>query len=145
MSNDQNERDGYIINTKHLKVSTALIVDILGCVMVLAIVWGLFLNQWLGNTVLGSVFQKNNYDTQYWVYLQPENAKDKNYRLKGDITVDYKDYYLTKVYWSNGGYETFSDCNLSDATVDNGSVSCITDSYVDDSSTQYTIRLGDKV
>jgi len=142
MSSDQNEPDEYIIDTKHLKVSTRIVVNILLWGFVLFMIYSLFLSQWLGDTNLGSFWQKSNYQTQYWVYLQPENANDKNYRLKGDITKDDNGYTLTKVYWSNGGYSTFDDCNLDSAVSDKDTANCSTN---DENSDNYTIRLGDKV
>jgi hypothetical protein len=89
-----------------------------------------------GDEELNSFYEKPEYRTQYYVNVFPDNYDTKNYRLPSDIYVfsetmeaenrssdDYigggsNDYYtekyiiLEKVYWPNGGYLEFEDCQL---------------------------------
>lgn len=87
-----------------------------------------------GNEELGSYFEKNEYKTQYYVNIFPENESIKNYRLPAEIHVfsqseegpptqdhfgqEYTETYTTKyiilnkVFWPNEGYLYFNDCQL---------------------------------
>lgn len=107
-----NNNSEYIVDTKYLRISYAVVGFALVGAFLLFLAWGLFLNQWLGNTTVGSYFAKNNFSAKYWVYIQPENANAKNYRVQSDISRVDGSYGLTKVYWPNGGYSTFEDCVL---------------------------------
>ena len=73
--------------------------------------WYLFTVFW-GFKEIGRFGEKRDYTTKYWVYLQPENAQSKNYRVKADIERAIPDYFLRRVYWPNGGYSNFDDCLL---------------------------------
>lgn len=102
----------YIVDTKYLKISYSAIGFTLVGGFLLFLAWGLFLNQWLGNTTVGSPLAKSDFTAQYWVFIQPENAKAKNYRVKADISRSEAGYSLNEVNWPNGGSSTFDDCYL---------------------------------
>lgn len=143
-----NSNDEYIVDTKYLKVSSAAVGFTLLGVFVLWLAWGLFLNQWLGSTTVGSPWAKNNFDTQYWVYLKPDNADSKNYRVKGDISRVDGTYLISEVYWPNGGSSTFDDCQLQ---VQNGVYisdgSCASNELINDGEDyrRYDVRLDAKI
>lgn len=81
----------------------------------------------LGNTNIGSFFEKESYEEQYFVYIRESGNKSKSYKVKADIlksnyghpsweddgeeTYDIhgNGYFIKKVYWSNGGYLNFED------------------------------------
>jgi hypothetical protein len=79
-----------------------------------------------GESKLGSLLEKPDYTTQYYVNLFADKGNSKNYRVVADIHVystveqDGEDSYsekhivVEKVYWPNGGYTTFDDCELED-------------------------------
>lgn len=144
--NDPNDK--YIVNTKNLRISYKAVGFTLLGLFLFWIVWSLFLNQWLGSTTVGSVWAKTNFNTQYWVYLQPNNATSKNYRVKGDITRLDGIYFLSKIYWDNGGYLTFDDCNLyKNDGVYKSEDSCQSSNWLndDDGYEYYSVRLDQKV
>jgi hypothetical protein len=74
---------------------------------------------------IGSIFEKTEYRTQYYVNLFPEDSNSKNYRVKADIysvlnsysytdgdserTVSNREYYITRAYFTNGGSISFED------------------------------------
>ncbi len=140
--------DEYIIDTKNLRVSYAVVGFTLLGAFLLFLAWGLFLNQWLGNTQVGSPLAKNNFTAQYWVYIQPDDAEAKNYRVKGDISRYDGEYSLNKVYWANGGYITFDDCQLQSQDgkyISDGS--CSSDELINngDDYRRYDVRVDTKV
>lgn len=143
-----NNEDEYIVNTNNLRITYRAVGFTLLGLFLLWLSWGLFLNQWLGSTTAGSMWAKNNFDTQYWVYIQPQNANSKNYRVKGDISRQDGVYYLQKIYWDNGGYLTFTDCDLYE---NNGVYAseddCESSNWLndDDGYEYYTVRLDQKV
>ena len=96
----------------------------------------------IGYKEIGHWFEKGEYETQYWVYLQPDNVEFKNYRVKGDIDHTEGTYYLSRVYWANGGYSDFNDCDL-DETINskNGYAKC----WDSGAKTYYHIRIAEKV
>jgi len=104
--------DEYFVDTKNIRISYRVVAYILYGLFLFWLAWALFLNKWLGDTTIGSFLAKDNFETQYWVYLQPDNADVKNYRVKGDVSRTDGTYSLDKVYWANGGYTTFDDCPL---------------------------------
>ena len=131
-------RDKYIVN--------ALVYTFIAAFL-LWIAWGLGLNQWLGDTTVGSPFAKNDFTAKYWVYLQPDNAEAKNYRVEGDISRNDGIYSLDKVYWPNGGNSTFDDCQLESEDgkyVSNSS--CASNELINDDSDyrRYDVRLDTK-
>lgn len=87
-----------------------------------------------GDEILGSYFEKSEYKTQYYVNVFPDDEGSKNYRLPADIHVyteteegetsedrfgqEHTETYTTKyiiidkVFWPNGGYLDFDDCQL---------------------------------
>lgn len=87
-----------------------------------------------GDEILGSYFEKSEYKTQYYVNVFPDDEGSKNYRLPADIHVyseteegetsedrfgqEHTESYTTKyiivdkVFWPNGGYLDFDDCQL---------------------------------
>lgn len=83
-----------------------------------------------GSEIIGSFFEKHEYKTQYYVNLFADKGYAKNYRVVADVHVystteeDGEDTYTTKhivierVYWPNGGYSIFDDCELESG--DNG-------------------------
>lgn len=73
-----------------------------------------------GNEQIGSFFEKDNYETKYYINLFTEKKLSKNYRLIADIEKNTeciklgrdesecnRIYYVRKIYWENGGYFTF--------------------------------------
>ena len=136
------DEEDYIVDTKDFKISTRIVSYCVLAVIILLICWGAFLGQLLGNTNVGSLLAKRNFETQYWVYLQPEGRGDTSYRLLGDISRVDGNYYLNEVYWSNGGMSDFDDCQISEALEANGSASCKASS--DNGGVHYGVRLGDK-
>jgi hypothetical protein len=87
-----------------------------------------------GDEILGSYFEKFEYRTQYYVNVFPDDESTKNYRLPAEIHVyseeeegeptedvygiEHSNTYTTKyivldkVFWPNGGYLDFNDCQL---------------------------------
>lgn len=134
-------------SSKDEYINNAIVYTLLGAFF-LWIAWGLGLNQWLGNTSMGSPFAKSNFTTQYWVYLQPDNAEAKNYRVKADISRVDGEYSLDKVYWPNGGSSTFDDCQLDSKDGEYSSYfSCASDERINEDSDyrRYKIRIDTKV
>lgn len=66
-------------------------------------------NTKLGSTNIGGLFERINYTESYYVNLFPENANDKNYKVKAEIEKIGNGYYISKAYFSNGGYITFNN------------------------------------
>lgn len=64
---------------------------------------------------IGSVFEKAEYTTYYWVNMFPENSLTKNYQVKAKIHVftdsdeDYSErrYEIEEAYFPDGGTITF--------------------------------------
>lgn len=116
-----------------------LLNKVIGLGFVSLVIYAIAINVW-GNKVIGNWFEKpGEWTTQYWVYLEPNNSSTKNYRVRGDIEKlslgeDGWGYYLRTVYWSNGGYTSFDECQL---TTPKG------DYCIDTDGTAYTVRLGD--
>jgi hypothetical protein len=120
---------------------------IVGLLFILIIVYFVYRN-YLGEQRIDSWIEKPKYTTQYWVSLQPDNEEAKNYRVKADIFHDAPDYYLTKVYWPNGGSSTFDDCNLDkDQYQVNGYMRCFPNDGNTISEDGYKVRINtyDKV
>jgi len=141
-----NDNDGNLIDTKHLKVSYTLVVWTIICVVVIGLLWGIASELFgAGEKSIGALLEKREYSAQYWVYLQPDGADAKNYRVKGDIERvsgdDSGQYMLDKVYWPNGGYTTFSDCDITSTAKGNAVENCT----VDGEDISYGVRLGEKV
>lgn len=87
-----------------------------------------------GDEIIGSYFEKSQYKTKYYVNVFPDDNESKNYRLQADIHVysdteegetsedrfgqEHTETYTTKyiilekVFWPNGGYLDFDDCQL---------------------------------
>jgi len=87
-----------------------------------------------GDEILGSYFEKPEYKTQYYVNVFPDDKGIKNYRLQAfihvyseteegetsedrfgqELTESYTTKYIIvdKVFWPNGGYLDFDDCQL---------------------------------
>lgn len=96
----------------------------------------------------GLVFENGSDTTKYWVYLQPENAEAKNYRVQADIKRFVSDdsqhsaFLLDKVYWPNGGTSEFSGCDLiyikSQKRYESGDT-CATDENI-----EYEVRVDSK-
>ncbi len=145
MSTQNNE---YLIDTKNLRISYASVGMALVGSFLLLLAWSLFLNQPLGTKTVGSMWAKNNFDTQYWVYIEPQNAEAKNYRVKGDINRDDGTYSLNKIYWDNGGYLTFTNCSLYDNNgVYTSEDDCESSNWLndDDGYERYSIRVDQKM
>lgn len=87
-----------------------------------------------GDEIIGSYFEKSEYNTQYYVNVFPDDEGSKNYRLPAEIHVyseteegetsedrfgqEHTETYTTKyiiiekAFWPNGGYLDFDDCQL---------------------------------
>lgn len=127
---------GIKIPNKYFLYSISAIIPALILLYVITSYWGY--------EEIGRFGEKRHYATQYWIYLRPENAKAKSYRVKADIERDIPNYYLTKTYLPNGGYINFSDCQLNENDEFNvipDEIYCISD----DEDTGYYIRLDEKV
>lgn len=69
----------------------------------------------LGSTTIGSLFEKEEYEEKYYVYMYPEKSQSENYKLEADIISkmtsrgddNERGYFIEKVYFPNGGYITF--------------------------------------
>lgn len=114
------------------------------------------LRSFFGTKTLGSFFQRSRYSVQYYVYLQSPDDQAKSYKVKADITKDTWSYdsgddggstsggniySLDKVYWPDGGYSEFQDCDLVSLIESNKKASCST---VGDNVT-YQISLAEKI
>lgn len=64
-------------------------------------------SEYFGNDTIYSVFSRNEFHTQYYVQLFPEESKSKNYLVPADLIVNGESIWIEKVYWPNGGYTTF--------------------------------------
>lgn len=63
----------------------------------------------LGNTSIGSPFERSSYTEQYYVYIRENSKQAISYKVKADIqNIDYN-YFIKKIYWNNGGYLSFTD------------------------------------
>ncbi|MES2650046.1 MAG: hypothetical protein V4717_24430 [Bacteroidota bacterium] len=79
-----------------------------------------------GNEIIGSFFEKKQYETQYYVYISSTNDDKKIYKLPADLSINIdirpragdkfllelipfmtKEIILKNVYWPNGGHLTF--------------------------------------
>ena len=137
----------YIINTPSVKIKSITVGYIL---VILAIAWiaAELLSSRYGYKEIGVRYERREYSTQYWVYLQPDNAETKNYRVKGDIErfaesdgdLSYAVYALSRVYWEDGGYTEFDDCDITEATDKDKHAYCM-----DSEGKGYDVRLGEKV
>ncbi|MEN6349644.1 MAG: hypothetical protein ABFD08_09660 [Syntrophomonas sp.] len=66
---------------------------------------------------IGSIFEKPEYTTYYWVNMFPENSLTKNYQVKAKIHVftdsdeDYSErrYEIEEAYFPDGGTITFCE------------------------------------
>lgn len=110
---------------------------IIGHVLIICMlfVWGK--NSYIrsyGDEILGSYLEKFEYKTQYYVKVFPNTVDSKSYVLPADIHVyteseegetmedrfgqEHTETYTTKyiildkVFWPNGGYLVFDDCQL---------------------------------
>lgn len=67
-----------------------------------------------GNTQIGSIFEKHNYQEKYYVYVTENTKQSKRYKIPADIyrirgSVGDYTYFVQKIYWPNGGYIDFTD------------------------------------
>ena len=67
------------------------------------------------STQIGSLFEMDEYEEYYYVYLYPENSNDKNYKVKAKIWV-----YTEKYDDGDDGYDTQRMYLLRTVTFDNG-------------------------
>lgn len=144
----------YLVFTDNIKIKTSLAVKVIVFGIVFWIILKILIS-YFGNEEIGSFFEKSTYTTQYWVYLQPENTQVKNYRVKADIYhyIESADdeyngggdfYLLEKVYWENGGFSIFEDCDLTEIALNRNKKT----NYVgcrDNDDNNYKIRLETKV
>ena len=63
-----------------------------------------------GNEDVNSIFSKSEFNFKGYVYAFPDSTKDKNYRLKADMHKDGEYYEVNRIYFYNGGYIDFEDC-----------------------------------
>lgn len=144
----QSKKVRYLIDFVDIKVSSRLIYLILGSVATVWFVIYLILVPFfgVGYKVIGSIIEKKEYETRYWVYLQPENAESKNYKVEGDIKrLSSGNYELKTAYWPNGGHTDFDLCDITVLTDSHyrevsSSVACITSENRD-----YSVSIGERV
>ncbi|MBI3633848.1 MAG: hypothetical protein HY226_06210 [Candidatus Vogelbacteria bacterium] len=59
---------------------------------------------------------RRSYYVSYYINLFPDQEKAKNYRIRGDLYVQWKDnertIYLEKAHFANGGFVTFESCEV---------------------------------
>lgn len=126
-----------------IKIPFAVIGWSIILLIALWVIKGQTIDYW-GNGIIGSFFEKDNYTTQYWVYLQPNSDISKNYRIIGDINRDCDsnncDHSLMMVYWPNRGTSEFDDCDLQYSIKNNLQQRC-----TDNDGQNYEIKLGEKV
>ena len=138
----------YVINNEHIRISAAAVIFTGIGLFLFWLAWSLLLNNWFGNNNIGSIWAKNNFTAQYWVYIQPDNADSKNYRVKADIERLEGEYKLTKIYWPNGGYESFDDCRFEETDgIYSSYDDCSSDKLVNggEDYQSYSIRIDQKV
>jgi hypothetical protein len=62
----------------------------------------------------GAFHEKTDYSAKVYVNVFPDGDKSKNYKLPADMSKVSDDggaaYNIEKVYWPNGGYFEFDDC-----------------------------------
>lgn len=82
------------------------------------------------STVPGSFFEASEYSTKLKVLVFPDDSSVKNYKIPADVSryLDcdsydegpcFKYYYVTTIYWPNGGYQDFDDCEVELSTQNN--------------------------
>jgi len=152
----------YMINFPGIKVSYSFLGWFLGCaviaLMIIPPIYRLVGTTFWGNEIIGSTFEKSEYKTQYWVYLQSDNnpaapfttsSTDSDYRVKGDIehnTSEDDSYLLDKVYWHDSSTSSFDYCNITlSALYREDTIAGETKCTTSDNKTSYIIRLGEKV
>ena len=67
------------------------------------------MKKYWGTNTIGSFFSKSEFNTQYYVHIFPEGSESKNYFLPADLYIQGKSIAVEKIYWSTGGYSSFSD------------------------------------
>jgi len=101
-----------------------IVVYTIYIITILSIIWAP-LSFFYKEEKIGSIFEKAEYTTQYYVNLFPKNSDSKNYRVKADIysvvsensytdgdseKVAYnREYYIERAYFPNGGSVSFED------------------------------------
>lgn len=103
-------------------------------ILVLGVLSSPFVFRHFENSNIGSFLEKESYSEQYYVYIRNNNKQSKSYRCKADIykgdygypsytdegeetfIIQGNGYFLEKVYWSNGGYLTFTNDNWLETT-----------------------------
>ena len=93
-----------------------------------------------GNTEIGSIFEKNHYTEEFYVYLTENRKSEKRYKVKATIvkqnaSITEDRYFIKKVYWENGGSHNFSTGGVvgeriypyveTDCEDENGDIYCI--------------------
>lgn len=91
--------------------------------LIIGIVFGLialvaFYKYFIGNTTIGSWFEKSkDYTTYYYVNVFPSDHT-KNYRLKAEISREScgegcgRATLVTRAFFPNGGYLDFDNCDV---------------------------------
>lgn len=108
--------------------------------VIVAIVWTVLIAAviiWVGSYYWGTarpgafLERGQDYEAKMIVRLYPDDSEAKNYELPADISKLDGYYRLDRVYWPNGGYVDFDDC---DVVIDEKS----TCSYLPDDADDYT-------
>lgn len=90
----------------------------------------------LASTKIGSVFEKEEFTTYYYVNMYPERSASKNYHVKAKICAyteqygenDYeRRYEIQEAYFPNGGKITFYDNGIDETLKLNKRVSVLDD------------------
>lgn len=76
----------------------------------------------IGDTTIGSIFEKKSYVENYYVNLFPENAESKNYKVEAEIEKQGQGYYIVKAYFPHSGYITFENYGYDESLVLNNKV-----------------------
>lgn len=79
---------------------------------------------------VNSIINKHEFDFKGFVYAFPDKNHDKNYRLFADMYKEANGYYVSKIYFYNGGYIDFEE--YGEPLDKKGSMACGYLEYVDE-------------
>lgn len=127
----------YILIMEFLKFKGIVLNIILGHIFLIYAFFSWGKNSYIrnfGDEIIGSYFEKSEYTTKYYVNVFENEDRAKNYRLPAEIHIyietdsedveddrfgysssrsySEKHIVLKKIFWPNGGFSYFDDCDL---------------------------------
>ncbi|MBQ2743427.1 MAG: hypothetical protein IJF32_11570 [Oscillospiraceae bacterium] len=106
-------RNIYVDESRYLLAKTRVGSAIITIVFILGVVYFPFAFLNCGTYDFGSIFEKNSYTEDFYVYVGERFNTTKQYKVKATIRkTSFKfepHYYIKKLYLSNGGYISFAD------------------------------------